>query len=164
MSKTSKQVAIIVSAALLLIAAQVVLAGLFLSRKTQRSRNQRTQATPPQRNGNRQSRPQPVFTEDFNQAPRPPRSKAVPKPALPKPKPTGPRAAPPEFSTPGGIYTNLFSVVLKTAAADAVIRYTLNGFEPDEACPAYAEPIPISQTTVLRARAYQKDLAPADGG
>jgi type IV secretory pathway VirB10-like protein len=57
--------------------------------------------------------------------------KVNPKPVR-KAKPEGPRAEPPEFSTPGGVFTEPVTVTLKAAGANALIRYTLDGSEPGE--------------------------------
>jgi hypothetical protein len=61
----------------------------------------------------------------------------------------------------GGVFTNELAVELKPATAGAVIRYTLDGSEPEESSPVYSKPLVIAQTTVVRARAYEAALAPS---
>jgi hypothetical protein len=83
-------------------------------------------------------------------------------PALrPKPKPDGPRAEAPQFSQTGGIYTNAVTVALTARSTNFVIRYTLDGTEPEEKSTAYSEPISIRDTTVLRAACFAPGLAPS---
>jgi hypothetical protein len=69
--------------------------------------------------------------------------------AKPKPKPEGPRAEPPQFSQRGGIYTNALAITLRAKSTNAVIRYTLDGTEPEEKSALYSDPIPIRDTVVL---------------
>src|SRR5688572_22474290 len=89
---------------------------------------------------------------------QPVRQVSVPQP---RPKPTGPRAAPPEFSKTGGIYTNALTVTLQAKSSNAVIRYTLDGTEPSEQSPTYSAPIPVRETVVLRASCFERGLAPS---
>jgi hypothetical protein len=79
----------------------------------------------------------------------------------PKPKPTGPRAEPPQFSRAGGLFTNEVSVELKSKSDQAVIRYTLDGSEPGENSPTYTAPIPIRNSALLRAACFQPEFAPS---
>lgn len=163
MTKPSRKTAIILSVVFGLIVVQLGLVGLVVSKIARRSGAHRSQPahvrTPRQYTG---GAPQPV---QYGGAPaQPGRSRtAVPASAktAPKPKPTGPQAAPPQFSMPGGVYSNEFKVGLKAAAAGAVIRYTLDGSEPGESSPAYAEAIPVTQTILLRARSFEKALEPS---
>jgi hypothetical protein len=60
------------------------------------------------------------------------------------------------FSVPGGIYTNDLRVEL-TTAAPAVIRFTMDGSEPKTNSSIYESPIEISQSIVMRARAFYPD-------
>ena len=53
-----------------------------------------------------------------------------------------------------------FSVALDSPAPGAEIRYTLDGSEPDGDDPLYTAPIPVSATTVLRARGFETGLLP----
>ena len=58
------------------------------------------------------------------------------------------------LSRAGGRYGEAFAATLSTGDPGAVIRYTLDGREPDAASPRYVEPIPIDSTAVLRARVF----------
>lgn len=61
------------------------------------------------------------------------------------------------MSVPGGIYAGAQNITLSTTDPTLTIRYTVNGSTPTAASPAYAGPIPINATTVLRARAFSAD-------
>jgi len=67
-------------------------------------------------------------------------------------------AALPEFSVMGGIHSGEIAVELTSATAAATIRYTLDGSRPTEASAVYAGPIAISETTIVRARAWAAGL------
>lgn len=79
----------------------------------------------------------------------------------PKPKPTGPQAAAPAVSVTGGVFTNNFSVTLKAKSGAAVIRYTLNGRDPEEDSAIYSAPLAITNTVLLKARCFEAGLAPS---
>ncbi|HUR45811.1 MAG TPA: CotH kinase family protein [Candidatus Saccharimonadales bacterium] len=64
------------------------------------------------------------------------------------------------FSRPSGTFTNLFSVQLSNTTKSAVIRYTLDGKLPTTNATVYTTPLVISNSTQLRARAYQEGLLP----
>ena len=68
------------------------------------------------------------------------------------------------FSRRGGSYQAEFQLTLSLASPDpaAVIRYTLDGTLPSASSPAYAGPIAISGTQVVRARAFSAGLLPGD--
>ncbi len=68
-------------------------------------------------------------------------------------------APPPIFSPPGGAYATNVLVQLSTRSASAVIRYTLDGMEPDESSPVYSAPIPLTNSTLVRAKAFAKGKA-----
>ena len=63
---------------------------------------------------------------------------------------------PPAFSPPGGLYTTNILVHLSSRSGSAVIRYTLDGLEPDGSSPVYSAPIPLSNSTLVRAKAFAK--------
>jgi CotH kinase protein/Ricin-type beta-trefoil lectin domain-like/HYR domain/Chitobiase/beta-hexosaminidase C-terminal domain/PA14 domain/Secretion system C-terminal sorting domain/Divergent InlB B-repeat domain len=63
------------------------------------------------------------------------------------------QTAQPTASVGGGKFTAAFSVSLSAAGGNA-IYYTLDGSEPTNASARYGGPLSISQTSVLRARAY----------
>lgn len=59
-----------------------------------------------------------------------------------------------------GIYARPQEVALETQSGSATIRFTLDGAEPNQFSPAYSEPIRISESTVLKARAFDRLVAP----
>lgn len=59
-----------------------------------------------------------------------------------------------EINTPAGGYSGNVSVTMTPLSPGAKIHYTTNGFEPTETSPQYTGPISITNTTVVRARAY----------
>lgn len=82
-----------------------------------------------------------------------------------RPTPGGPnifeeQADPPLFSHESGLYTESFFVSITAPDADE-IRYTLDGSHPSPSSLLYTEPIEITGTTSLRARAYQDGNEPS---
>lgn len=63
----------------------------------------------------------------------------------------------PQISPAAGLFTSTTSVTITTTDANVTIHYTLNGDEPTESDPVYTGPISVSQTTVVRAKAYSSD-------
>ena len=63
----------------------------------------------------------------------------------------------PTISLASGTYYTAQTVTLACEDSDAVIRYTLDGTQPDETSTVYSEPIVISQTTTLKAVAVLND-------
>src|SRR5207247_1409003 len=70
-------------------------------------------------------------------------------------------AASPRFSKPSGVYTKSLLVELSATSSGATIRYTLDDSEPNTTSTAYASPIEISATAVLKARTFEHGLAPS---
>lgn len=71
------------------------------------------------------------------------------------------RSGSPEFSRLGGTFATAFSLELMLDAPVGEIYYTLDGDEPDEQSGSrYSGPIMISETTWVRARAYEPGLLP----
>ena len=66
------------------------------------------------------------------------------------------------FDHDRGFYTTAFDLVISSNTPDAEIYYTLDGSDPDTSSPLYSAPIPISQTTCVRARAYKTGLYPTN--
>jgi hypothetical protein len=64
------------------------------------------------------------------------------------------------FSRPGGTFLEPFALALSTASTGAVIRYTIDGTLPSSRSPAYHAPFLVTNSTYLRARAYQENLLP----
>jgi len=73
-------------------------------------------------------------------------------------------AATPTFNPPAGVYTQPINVAISTTTADATIRYTLDGTDPTTTSPVYSNPIPVSQNTTIKARAYATGLDPSNVG
>ena len=67
------------------------------------------------------------------------------------------RAQNPSFSTAPGFYTSTIYLSLQSEPG-ATVYYTTNGSEPTEQSTLYSSPIAISQTTVIRARAYRNNV------
>lgn len=88
---------------------------------------------------------------------------AKPTPGKPNSS-SGPGFAPGvTFSQPAGNFVESFAVSLAartSGATGAVIRYTLDGTLPTSSSPIYSGPLLITNTTHLRARAYQDGLLP----
>jgi hypothetical protein len=74
-------------------------------------------------------------------------------------------APPVAFSQAGGPFTSPFVVTLSCRATDGstnvVIRYTLDASLPNSNSPIYREPLQITNTTSVRARAYQQEMLPS---
>ena len=64
----------------------------------------------------------------------------------------------PDFSVPGGLHTGAITVALSSTTPGATIRYTLDGSRPTSSSPIYSDPLAITTTTMLRARAWAAGL------
>ena len=73
-------------------------------------------------------------------------------------RPSQPVTATPTFSPAQGTFTSDQMVTISDATGGAVIYYTTDGSDPYTGSPVYSAPIPINQTTVLKAFA----IAPGD--
>lgn len=71
------------------------------------------------------------------------------------------RIPPPTVSQPRGFYTKPFQVELTTEQPNSIIRYTLDGSTPTEESHIYNYPLTISQTSILRTRAFHPDYLPS---
>jgi hypothetical protein len=69
--------------------------------------------------------------------------------------------ATPTFSPSPGVFTSPFTVTISTATEDAAIYYTLNGNDPTQESQLFTEPISITSTTTVKARAYKAGLDPS---
>ncbi len=65
----------------------------------------------------------------------------------------------PGFSLQGGMYSSSQSIVLSTNFGGD-IRYTTDGSAPDKYSAQYSNPIPVNETTVLRARIFKANQIP----
>lgn len=66
-------------------------------------------------------------------------------------------ATTPLFDLPAGGYSSPITVTISSPDSNVSIRYTIDGSVPTGASPLYTTPIPISQTTVVRAIAFSSD-------
>ena len=64
------------------------------------------------------------------------------------------------FSVPGGIYNSPFSVALTAGNAGGNIYYTIDGTEPTASSAKYSIPIPVYNTTNLKARVIKAGAIP----
>lgn len=78
--------------------------------------------------------------------------------------PYGQYAPTPNFSLPPGFYFPNASIsIVISIPANTVVRYTVNGNEPDMLAPVYTDPVQITQTTVLKAKAFPNDPSQLPG-
>lgn len=61
----------------------------------------------------------------------------------------------PVLDPPGGNYTTAQEITISCSLQDAVIRYTLNGSEPNSGSPIYSTPILIDENKILKAKAFK---------
>ncbi len=66
------------------------------------------------------------------------------------------------FVPNGGGFTGSTQVTLQTNTESAAIYYTLDGSEPTTSSALYTQPLTITDTITIRARAFRNDLAPSD--
>ena len=72
------------------------------------------------------------------------------------------RAPQPVFSVRGGLYTSPETLSVELSApSDCRIYYTLDCTDPTQSSPLYTGPIPVSGTTVLRARVFREGCMPS---
>ena len=71
------------------------------------------------------------------------------------------QAAAPEFTPAAGTYTDEVEVTI-SAAEGAEIRYTTDGSNPDENSTVYTAPFKITESTTVKAVAYQSDRTPSE--
>ncbi|MBE0639140.1 MAG: choice-of-anchor J domain-containing protein [Bacteroidales bacterium] len=69
--------------------------------------------------------------------------------------------ATPVFSPPAGQFFGDIDVTISCTTPDASIFYTTDGSEPSQSSTPYTDPINISATTTLKARAYATGLDPS---
>ena len=73
----------------------------------------------------------------------------------------GQTVALPSFNPAAGTYISPINVVISCETPDASIYYTTDGSDPDESSTLYATPIPISETTTVKAKAYADEYNPS---
>ena len=74
---------------------------------------------------------------------------------------TTPVVVNPVITPSTGTYYSPQTVSISTETTDAVIRYTIDGSEPDEISTQYTTPISVSTTTTVKARAYKAGMEPS---
>lgn len=72
------------------------------------------------------------------------------------------KVANPTFSPAPGSYTNSVNVTLSSATADAEIRYTTDGSDPDMTSTLYAQALQLTSTTTVKAAAFKAGLTASD--
>ncbi len=68
----------------------------------------------------------------------------------------------PSFSPAGGAYSSTQTVSISCTIPGVQIRYTTNGTEPTESSSLYNSALTISQTTILKARAFKSGFTPSE--
>jgi alpha-tubulin suppressor-like RCC1 family protein len=74
------------------------------------------------------------------------------------------KVATPTFSVASGTYTTTKSVTLSCYTTGATIRYTTDGTDPTSASALYTTAISVTQTTVLKARAFKAGMPDSNVG
>jgi hypothetical protein len=74
---------------------------------------------------------------------------------------TRPEESPVLFSPRGGAFATNVSLKLSAREGSAVIRYTIDGSEPNETSPAYSSPLSLTNTTLVRAKAFPENKPPS---
>jgi len=69
------------------------------------------------------------------------------------------RVAAPTFSPPSGTYSSAQSVTISCITKDAIIRYTTDGSSPTSSSTPYSNPITVSSTTTIRAKAFKDGMS-----
>ena len=86
---------------------------------------------------------------------------SVPTPAAANSPGLPGEAGPPRLSVESGVYTNTLRLSLSVTSATSVIRYTLDRKEPTLTSPLYSQPIEITNSILLKARAFDPGLLPS---
>jgi hypothetical protein len=66
----------------------------------------------------------------------------------------------PVFSVPGGTFTNTVTLVLSAPSPKAEVRFTLDGSDPSLDSPAFVSALVLSNSTLVRARAFAPGKPP----
>jgi chitinase len=64
----------------------------------------------------------------------------------------------PTFSIPAGAYSSAQNVAISCTTSGATIRYTIDGSEPSSSSTTYVNPISVSVTTTIKAKAFVSGL------
>lgn len=73
-----------------------------------------------------------------------------------KVNPPTPTVETPIIDPNGGNFTTDITVTISTETTGATIRYTTNGTEPSESSNTYNQPLTLSETTTLKAKAFKE--------
>ena len=73
-----------------------------------------------------------------------------------------PKIATPTFSPAEGSYSSILNVTIQCATSGVTIRYTTTGFSPSSSSPIYSNPILVSSSTVIRAKAFKDGWTDSD--
>ncbi len=85
----------------------------------------------------------------------------IPTPAAPNNNdPGGGVIAPPVLSLDSGFYAGTEFIEI-SAESDVTVRFTLDGREPTDSSTTYTGPLPLTQTTVIRAAAFAPEREPS---
>ncbi|HOE91612.1 MAG TPA: chitobiase/beta-hexosaminidase C-terminal domain-containing protein [Candidatus Cloacimonadota bacterium] len=68
----------------------------------------------------------------------------------------------PSFDPAGGVYGSTINVSIFCPTEGALIYYTTNGDEPSQSSTLYQNPINLSQTTTLKAKAFKDGYTPSN--
>lgn len=71
------------------------------------------------------------------------------------------RVAAPAFSPAGGAFSSAQQVEISSATDGATIHYTRDGSEPSVESPVYSGPVPVAQSTTIKAIAVKDGLEPS---
>ncbi|MDZ7261735.1 MAG: CotH kinase family protein [candidate division KSB1 bacterium] len=70
-------------------------------------------------------------------------------------------ALPPTIEQTAGFYNGSITVTIQPARQGDAIRYTLDGSDPTESSTPYITPVPIDQTIIFKARAFNPGALPS---
>ncbi|MCP4510069.1 MAG: hypothetical protein GY826_27145, partial [Fuerstiella sp.] len=65
-----------------------------------------------------------------------------------------------ELSQPHGLFRSPFTLTVKIAEPDVIVRYTTDGSRPDESSPVLEQPLNVAHTTIIRVRGYRSGCSP----
>jgi len=66
----------------------------------------------------------------------------------------------PRLSIPGGVYTNEVRIGVTAIGPGEAVRFTLDGYEPTESSPRFEGTLTLTNSTLLKARAFRAGATP----
>lgn len=75
---------------------------------------------------------------------------------------TGPKVSSPYFTPPGGSFADTATVTIACATTGAIIRFTINGPDPDINSTEYTGALNLTTSATIRARAFRDGLMASD--